>query len=236
MMKCNYCGADNPDDSKFCFHCGKEFSPKDNDTSSGFEDSVIKFGKALADNSEASTRNDTVCPFCKEPDCEFTQKNTATVTNKNFRWGSGCCGLLMLGPFGLLCGLCGTGSKTEMTSELWWVCKKCGKQHIALADAMKKWEMATAAIWGSVISAAFLFIILRWYLEWGVLSYFTVPIPAMALLGLHNEISEELGEPLIHFLSSEEKKHILIVIIIASLLVIGIGILAFPILGALLSD
>ena len=36
-----------------------------------------------------------------------------------------------------------------------------------------------------------------------------------------NEISEELGEPLIHFLSSEEKKHILIVIIIASLLVIG---------------
>lgn len=77
---------------------------------------------------------------------------------------------------------------------------------------------------------------MRWYLEWGVLSYFTVPIPAMALLGLHNEISEELGEPLIHFLSSEEKKHILIVIIIASLLVIGIGILAFPILGALLSD
>lgn len=59
------------------------------------------------------------------------------------------------------------------------------------------------------------------YLEWGVLSYFTVLIPAMALLGLHNEISEELGEPLIHFLSSEEKKHILIVIIIASLLVIG---------------
>ena len=45
-----------------------------------------------------------------------------------------------------------------------------------------------------------------------MLSYFTVLIPAMALLGLHNEISEEIGELLIHFLSSEEKKHILIVI------------------------
>ena len=49
--------------------------------------------------------------------------------------------MLLLGPFGLLCGLCGKGSKVESKSELWWVCKKCGKAHIALADALKSGKL-----------------------------------------------------------------------------------------------
>lgn len=72
--------------------------------------------------------------------------------------------MLLLGPFGLLCGLCGKGSKVESKSELWWVCKKCGKAHIALADALKKWEIATDGIYGSAVAAALVLIVAKYLL------------------------------------------------------------------------
>ena len=65
-------------------------------------------------NCEAKKRNDTVCPFCKENDSQPVQKNIAEVESQNYKWGKGCCGILLLGPFGLLCGLCGTGTKSSL--------------------------------------------------------------------------------------------------------------------------
>jgi ribosomal protein L40E len=155
---CKNCGASNTADAKFCHQCGQELSSKAEDPEQKSDDDLGKdalaFGAGLLDESAAKTRNDTVCPFCGEPACHPLQKNETTVTNKSYGWGSGCCGMLLLGPFGLLCGLCGKGSKVESKSELWWVCKKCGKAHIALVDALKKWEIATDGIYGSAVAAA----------------------------------------------------------------------------------
>lgn len=170
---CKNCGASNTADAKFCHQCGQELSSKAEDPEQKSDDDLGKdalaFGAGLLDESAAKTRNDTVCPFCGEPACHPLQKNETTVTNKSYGWGSGCCGMLLLGPFGLLCGLCGKGSKVESKSELWWVCKKCGKAHIALADALKKWEIATDGIYGSAVAAAIVLIVAKYLFSFGML-------------------------------------------------------------------
>lgn len=207
---CKNCGASNTADAKFCHQCGQELSSKAEDPEQKSDDDLGKdalaFGAGLLDESAAKTRNDTVCPFCGEPACHPLQKNETTVTNKSYGWGSGCCGMLLLGPFGLLCGLCGKGSKVESKSELWWVCKKCGKAHIALVDALKKWEIATDGIYGSAVAAAIVLIVAKYLFSFGILAYIMAAVPALGLATVHSEISKELGEPLINFLTPEQKK------------------------------
>ena len=188
------------------------------------------------DESAAKTRNDTVCPFCGKPDCHPLQKNETTVTNKSYGWGSGCCGMLLLGPFGLLCGLCGKGSKVESKSELWWVCKKCGKAHIALADALKKWEIATDGIYGSAVAAALVLIVAKYLFNFEIFAYITAAFPALGLASVHSEISKELGEPLINFLTPEQKKDCLSSIAIATVIVIALGLFGVPLLNSWLGD
>ena len=191
---CKNCGASNTADAKFCHQCGQELSSEAEDPEQKSDDDLGKdalvFGAGLLDESAAKTHNDTVCPFCGEPDCHPLQKNETTVTNKSYGWGSGCYGMLLLGPFGLLCGLCGKGSKVESKSELWWVCKKCGKAHIALADALKKWEIATDGIYGSAVAAALVLIVAKYLFNFEIFAYITAAFPALGLASVHSEISK----------------------------------------------
>lgn len=67
------------------------------------------------------------CPNCGGENCQFI---TSTNTNTNlFSAGDACCGTVLLGPIGMLCGLCGAGSETE-TKE-YWVCNTCGSKFTA---------------------------------------------------------------------------------------------------------
>ena len=237
---CKNCGASNTADAKFCHQCGQELSSKAEDPEQKSDDDLGKdalaFGAGLLDESAAKTRNDTVCPFCGEPACHPLQKNETTVTNKSYGWGSGCCGMILLGPFGLLCGLCGKGSKVESKSELWWVCKKCGKAHIALVDALKKWEIATDGIYGSAVAAAIVLIVAKYLFSFGILAYIMAAVPALGLATVHSEISKELGEPLINFLTPEQKKDCLSSIAIATVIVIALGLFGVPLLNSWLGD
>ena len=191
---CKNCGANNKADAKFCHRCGQELSFKVEDNEQKSDEDlgkdVLAFGAGLLDESAAKIRNDTTCPFCNEPGCQPLQKSETTVTNKSYGWGSGCCGMLLLGPFGLLCGLCGKGSKVESKSELWWVCKKCGKAHIALADALKKWEIATDGIYGSAVAAALVLIVAKYLFNFEIFAYITAAFPALGLASVHSEISK----------------------------------------------
>lgn len=57
------------------------------------------------------------------PKCGSTQIQAISETEtKGYDPGSGCCGAILLGPFGLLCGLCGMKSKTTNRR----MCLKCG--------------------------------------------------------------------------------------------------------------
>lgn len=63
-----------------------------------------------------------VCPKCKDNDCKIITETTSK--GKDFSAGKGCCGAIILGPIGILCGACGEGR--TITSKNYWVCNNCG--------------------------------------------------------------------------------------------------------------
>lgn len=65
-----------------------------------------------------------VCPHCGSSNCQYI--TTSETHSKGFDSGDACCGLFLLGPAGLLCGLCGSESHTN-TKEF-WVCQNCGRK------------------------------------------------------------------------------------------------------------
>ena len=83
-----------------------------------------------------------ICPNCKSEKCQFVSE----TSNNGFSMGDGCCGMLLLGPFGLLCGLCGSGSETNT----YWKCATCGKQ-FQDAEGMKVPEFTALGIDNSEI-------------------------------------------------------------------------------------
>ena len=58
------------------------------------------------------------CPKCG---CEQSQFISNT-SGGNFSAGKGCCGYVILGPIGILCGACGN----KETKEEFWICTSCG--------------------------------------------------------------------------------------------------------------
>lgn len=59
-----------------------------------------------------------ICPKCGSENCHFvSQTNTS-----NGSFCDGCCGFILFGPIGILCGLCGRDTNTKE----FWVCDNCG--------------------------------------------------------------------------------------------------------------
>ena len=64
------------------------------------------------------------CPYCGSNSItSIIDKNTI---NNNFDSLGACCGILLFGWPGLLCGLCDTGSKTSTKTTN--VCNDCGRR------------------------------------------------------------------------------------------------------------
>lgn len=63
------------------------------------------------------------CPRCGSTDIEVVTETNGTT--KGFGAGKGCCGYIILGPIGLLCGLCGMG-EGRTTTDTYRICRKCG--------------------------------------------------------------------------------------------------------------
>lgn len=72
------------------------------------------------------------CPKCGSEDIHFATSHES----KSFSGGNACCGFLLAGPIGILCGLCGAGSSTKS----FWVCRHCGAEF--QADDVKRAETA----------------------------------------------------------------------------------------------
>ena len=50
------------------------------------------------------------CPKCQNDNSQII--NEVTTSGKDFSAGKGCCGAILMGPIGLLCGACGKGKQT----------------------------------------------------------------------------------------------------------------------------
>ncbi len=60
------------------------------------------------------------CPKCGSENVQYATK----MSGGGFSAGDSCLGYLLLGPLGLLCGACGSGT----TTEEFWVCRDCGNR------------------------------------------------------------------------------------------------------------
>lgn len=59
-----------------------------------------------------------ICPNCESENCNFiSQTHTSSGS-----FADGCCGFILFGPIGILCGLCGK----DTTTKEFWVCNDCG--------------------------------------------------------------------------------------------------------------
>lgn len=79
------------------------------------------------------------CPNCGGDNCQFI--TSSETDSKFFSAGDACCGYVCLGPLGLLCGLCDSGSST--TTQEYWICNECGTKFSA-REAQKNMERIEA--------------------------------------------------------------------------------------------
>ena len=72
--------------------------------------------------------NNFRCPECGNKELQAIVETTTNTSGSNYKAGNGCLGLLLFGPLGLLCGLCGAGKQTTTTNTTYWICPRCGKR------------------------------------------------------------------------------------------------------------
>lgn len=64
------------------------------------------------------------CPKCGSDNLVIIAETS--TKGKDFDVGNACCGLLLFGPIGALCGAMGKGKETSSTT--YWLCKGCGNK------------------------------------------------------------------------------------------------------------
>ncbi len=87
-----------------------------------------KFDSLSSKNNTAEIGSDfngspgVCCPKCGGKNLQAVSESN--TTGGGYGAGKGCCGYILLGPLGLLCGAC--GSKAKTTTKTFFVCMDCG--------------------------------------------------------------------------------------------------------------
>lgn len=102
--------------------------------------------------SEDILNNDTMCKKCGHGGCV---PNTVTNTKVNTKSGftEACCGMLIFGPIGILCGLCGHSTSVSQSSKTWWNCANCGSKHVSKANADASLNQIITSVYLAIICA-----------------------------------------------------------------------------------
>ncbi len=127
-MYCRKCGKEVAENQEYCEECKamEEIKAQNNvQSESKPEVSHVKQRKKC-------------CPKCKSRNIQFVNNTEYHSETKGggYSAGKGCCGYMALGPLGLLCGACGSKSKTTVTSSTSnaWICKDCGNKFRNVED------------------------------------------------------------------------------------------------------
>lgn len=65
------------------------------------------------------------CPSCGGDSCHIIEESE--TKQKGFDLCSGLCGYVILGPIGILCGMCGMG-EGHTSKRAYWICTQCGRK------------------------------------------------------------------------------------------------------------
>lgn len=193
-MRCQHCGAENPDTAKFCRKCGKALIEELPTTP--LKQQPPSAPPPTPQSMPAPTHQDAVCPYCGKKDCQPMMRNITHIKTSGYSWSSGCCGMLFMGPFGLLCGLCGTGSKVDTQNETVWICQSCGKEHLSQKSALDKAQTTVISYAMTILLIAL--VLSAWYSNGGLT--WLIPLvwafsPLVAWNMIDDELSKELGYP-----------------------------------------
>lgn len=74
------------------------------------------------------------CPKCGSDKIQFG----TNTSGGGFSVGDACCGYICVGPLGLLCGACGSGTETEE----FWICQNCGRKFSTNEGKIKAEEVS----------------------------------------------------------------------------------------------
>lgn len=102
VKKCPFCGYDNSDRDTTCRRCGEDvnaFSDSDPIKDSIDQEKVVK---TIYKEENKQEDGKVRCPNCNSTDIHFVTK-----ADSEFDGSNACCGYILFGPLGLLCGLTG---------------------------------------------------------------------------------------------------------------------------------
>lgn len=183
---------------------------------------------------------DTECPFCHSKNCQPMQKNSTTVTKSGYSMSNGCCGMCLLGPFGLLCGLCGTRTKVDVKNESWWTCMDCGKEHISQKSATEKLEAMIAGLYGISLFGGVLLSLAIWSFGFSfislVLVFMAFGMPYGGWCAALEMAANDLGYSITEILPIEKKRAYFHQFIGCMAIVVLVGLLFMPVLSSLAEE
>ena len=144
---------------------------------------------------------DPVCPFCGGTDCQPVSRTTGKARGGGYSISDGCCGMCLMGPVGLLCGLGGGRSKIDLKNEVVWVCRTCGKQHLSQKDGLEK-AVALASSYGTGAVIIGLIISFGMYVYgWSWIFAALWAFSPLVVYGMvSTQVEEELGYPMAEIL------------------------------------
>lgn len=106
----------------------------DNDSAKKLKDNVVKFANNQVNNYQSKKQADLAakqvqsqrassgqCPRCGSDKLQAVH----SAHSKGFSDSSACGGCCLFGPLGLLCGLCGSGKKQDISYRM---CLNCGNK------------------------------------------------------------------------------------------------------------
>lgn len=110
MKRCIFCGRNNPNENQYCAFCGEALNNNDYDHS---EPEV----EVMDETPHNHQNNQTI----RCPRCDSERIFLRTTERGGFDTSNACCGYILLGPLGLLCGLASDRETTTVRK-----CKNCG--------------------------------------------------------------------------------------------------------------
>lgn len=145
-MFCPHCGKEIPENINFCRYCGKACNSQKNASTNTYLGSETEPKPAKPETDAISTNNSQdkqkeqlglPCPRCGARNSRPIAHTTTETRAGGYSCCAGACGGILLGPLGLLLGLCGRSASATSKTQTKWVCMDCGAEFMNRQDAQK---------------------------------------------------------------------------------------------------